>query len=143
MAVDVAGDGGDRTPELLKLVNEVAEVSASSTCSAGVFRRDCTDLVRRISLLTHFLEEMRDIEGQSRPSDNSSSSSTSSSSGGSCWDSDLMVALQAAKCLLAMASTFSSDNVPSVSLLFLSHFIFSMVCRCVLRSELDWIELEN
>ncbi|GMN38727.1 hypothetical protein TIFTF001_007949 [Ficus carica] len=110
MAVEVAGDGAERTPELLKLVNEIVGVSIGG----GPFKRDYTDLVRRIALLTHLFEEMRDFKGQSPPSDASasSSSSSSSSSSRSSWASDLMVALQAAKCLLLVAANFNSNNAP-------------------------------
>ena len=120
----VAGDGGDCTPELLKLVNDVAVVSVGGT-GGGLFKKDCTDLGRRIALLTHLLEEMRDFRGQYRPSDESSASSSSSSSSRGSWSSDLMVALQAAKSLLLLATSFNSDNVPSVSF----HFSASVLSR--------------
>ena len=125
MADAVAGDGGDCTPELLKLVNDVAVVSVGGA-GGGVFKKDCTDLGRRIALLTHMLEEVRDFTGEYRPSDESSaSSSSSSSSSRGSWSSDLMVALQAAKSLLLLATSFNSDNVPSVSF----HFSVSLLSR--------------
>lgn len=70
-----------------------------------VFKKDCTDLVRRISLLMHFVEEIND----SGPSDASSSDSSSS------WWSDLVGAVQAAKRLLVVAASFKSSNNNSVS----------------------------
>lgn len=131
-AAEFAGDGADRLlPELqlLKLVNDVVVV----TVAGGVFKKDCTDLVRRIALLTHLFEEMRDFKGEFRPLDDddddaqekasasASSSSSSSSSSRSSWVSDLMVALQAAKCLLLLVAKFPKDNVATVS-----HFLFSI-----------------
>ncbi|EXC06053.1 U-box domain-containing protein 11 [Morus notabilis] len=107
MAVELSGDGADRMPELLKLANDVVAVSIGG----GPFKKDCTDLVRRIALLTHLFEEMRDFKGQSSPSD--ASASSSSSFPRSSWPSDLMVALQAAKCLLLVAANFNSSNAPT------------------------------
>jgi len=101
---------------LLDLVRDVVSAGpAASGISAGdasvpLFRKDCTDLVRRIALLAHLLEEIRDFgEGHSRLLDASASSSTSS---------DLVVALRAAKRLLLLAGNFHS-NSSSVSFIFL------------------------
>ncbi|PON98188.1 Beta-catenin [Trema orientale] len=117
---ELAGDGADHRHSpvellLLKLVNDVVLVSVGG----GVFKKDCTDLVRRIALLTHLFEEMRELKGELPPLDASSSSasasasSSSSSSSRSSWASDLMVALQAAKCLLLLVAKFHSENVPT------------------------------
>ncbi|PON78732.1 Beta-catenin [Parasponia andersonii] len=114
---EFAGDGADHRHSpvellLLKLVNDVVLVSVGG----GVFKKDCTDLVRRIGLLTHLFEEMRELKGELPPLDASSSasaSSSSSSSSRSSWASDLMVALQAAKCLLLLVAKFHWENVPT------------------------------
>ncbi|KAK8668066.1 hypothetical protein V6N13_105534 [Hibiscus sabdariffa] len=83
---------------LLRLVHDIVAVNVA----AGMFRKDCTDLVRRIALFTHLLEEIRDFG----PSDHDHASSSSDSS----WSADLAIALQAAKLLLSAASVNSSDG---------------------------------
>ncbi|KAJ0237388.1 U-box domain-containing protein 11 [Hirschfeldia incana] len=86
---------------LLKLISEIAE----TPLNAGVFKKDCTDLTRRVSLLSHLVEEIR----ESTPIDSAASSSSEND-----WWSDLVVALQASKRLLSSAARFqardSSDN---------------------------------
>ncbi|KAI3714358.1 hypothetical protein L1987_72957 [Smallanthus sonchifolius] len=74
----------------LRLVRDVARRSA--TGFTGGFRKDCTDLCRRLALLSHLLEEIRDYQGDLKPLDLSASSSSSSSS--LC---ELTEALKAAK----------------------------------------------
>ena len=91
----------DAGGELLALVNDVVGVSVGF---GGVFKRDCTDLVRRIALLTHLFEEIRDVGAGLRPLD----VSTSSASPLTCL-SEVANALQAAKRLLSAAGNFSSD----------------------------------
>ncbi|KAL6350935.1 hypothetical protein AAG906_031521 [Vitis piasezkii] len=91
----------DAGGELLALVNDVVGVSVGF---GGVFKRDCTDLVRRIALLTHLFEEIRDFGAGLRPLD----VSTSSASPLTCL-SEVANALQAAKRLLSAAGNFSSD----------------------------------
>ncbi|XP_015882393.3 U-box domain-containing protein 11 [Ziziphus jujuba] len=115
MACEVAGDGEDRSPELLKLVHDVVGVSIGG----GAFKKDGTDLVRRIALLSHLFEEIRDFKGTHlnfMPLDASTSSSPSSSSSSvsskESWVTDLVVALQAAKRLLLVVANFHSDNAP-------------------------------
>lgn len=109
MASEVPGDGVDRTPELLKLVHDVVAVSIGG----GAFKKDGTDLVRRIALLSHLFEEIRDFKGTHLKSLDASTSSSSSSKGS--WVTDLVVALQAAKRLLLVVSSFHSNNVHPVS----------------------------
>lgn len=84
---------GQSTPaDVLELVQSIV---ASATNAAGeggrcsVFKKDGADLVRRIALLTHFLEEMKEFG----PLD---------------WCSDLIVALQTAVRLLSVALGFNS-----------------------------------
>lgn len=90
---------------LLKLVAEIVGNGFNGR-DYFVFKKDCTDLVRRISLLTHFFEEIRDCTAESAPLD--ASCSCSSSSGN--WCSHLVAALQAAKRLLLAAAAFKSIN---------------------------------
>jgi hypothetical protein len=120
--------GGIAGVVLLDLVRDVVSagpaasgISASdASVSVPLFRRDCTDLVRRIALLAHLLEEIRDYgEGHSRPLDASTSSSSSSSS----WSSDLVVALRASKRLLLLAGNVRF-NSSSVSFIFLLNVLF-------------------
>ena len=86
--------------ELLALVNDVVGVSVGFR---GLFKRDCTDLVRRIALLTHLFEEIRDFGAALRPLD----VSTSSASPLTCLP-EVANALQAAKRLLSVAGYFCS-----------------------------------
>ncbi|CAM8950715.1 unnamed protein product [Rhodiola kirilowii] len=87
------------TPSMLiELVRDIVKVSVGFD---GVeFRRDCADLVRRISLLTHLFEEIRDSCDAVCGGDEL---------GFGCrWMSDMVVALQAAKGLLSVAGSFVS-----------------------------------
>ncbi|KAK4358396.1 hypothetical protein RND71_024006 [Anisodus tanguticus] len=79
----VAGDNPINT--LLRLVHDVAQISIAGF--SGKFKKDCTDLARRVTLLAHLLEEIKD----------------SNTLFGSCF-SDLSVAIQAAKKLLLAAN---------------------------------------
>ncbi|CAN1126427.1 U-box domain-containing protein 10 [Linum perenne] len=79
--------------------------SLPSPSSSSLFRKDCMDLVRRISLLTHFLEEIVDSVGESGLLDDPSRSWGSRS-----WCSALLAALHAAKRLLTVASTSKSSS---------------------------------
>ncbi|KVH96250.1 U-box domain-containing protein 10-like [Cynara cardunculus var. scolymus] len=90
---------------LLRIIRDVARSSA--TGFTGGFKRDCTDLSRRVALLSHLLEEIRDSQGDLRPLDSSPSSSTSSS-----LLSELMTALKAAKRLLLSAGSFDHNISP-------------------------------
>ncbi|KFK44389.1 hypothetical protein AALP_AA1G251200 [Arabis alpina] len=85
---------------LLDIITEIVEIPVN----AGVFKKDCTDLTRRVCLLTHLLEEIRD----SKPIDSIASSSEND------WWSDLVVGLQASKRLLSTITRFqprdSSDG---------------------------------
>ncbi|KAK8522608.1 hypothetical protein V6N12_056309 [Hibiscus sabdariffa] len=85
---------------LLRLVHDIVSVNVA----AGMFRKDCTDLVRRIALFTHLLEEIRDFG----PSDHDHDHDHASSSSDSSWSADLAIALQAAKRVLSAASVNSS-----------------------------------
>ena len=84
---------------MLELVREVTAIGV--TIGGGgnngwSFRKDCTDLVRRISLLTHLLEEIREF--LARPVDDAVSVVTATSDDvdvdvESSWLSDLVGAL--------------------------------------------------
>ena len=105
---------------LLELVREVtaAGIAVGGTNDGVSFRKDCTDLVRKISLLTHLLEEIREFRAASAAtSDDVDVESLS-------WSSDLVVALGAAKRLLSLAGNFRSKS-SSVS------FMLFFVCACV------------
>ncbi|KAG5240463.1 U-box domain-containing protein [Salix suchowensis] len=94
---------------LLDLVRQICSVeipvAGDKEKIDSVFRKDCTDLVRRVSLLTHFLEE---INGQLDKLDALGSSSSSSQEMN--WWSDLVAALQSANNLLSLAGSFQSTN---------------------------------
>lgn len=98
MAAGVVSDAS--AAFLLSLVHDIV----LGNVAAGMFKKDCTDLVRRIALFTHLLEEIRDFAASDHPHASSSSSSSSS------WSADLAVALQAAKRLLSAASAHHSAN---------------------------------
>ncbi|XP_031255812.1 U-box domain-containing protein 11-like [Pistacia vera] len=106
-AVAVAGErtvGG-----VLEVVGEIVGMLGGNG-SGGLFRKDCMDLVRRIALLKHLLEEIRDCGLL----DELTNSESSSSSKGSWWN-DLVLALQAAKRLLSVSSSFTSNDPSDVA----------------------------
>lgn len=108
-AAPTAGDAATASVEaLLRLVQDVVRISGAGF--GGPFRKDCTDLSRRIALLSYLFEEIRDSKRRLGPLDASSSSSSSSS----CL-SDLTVALQAAKRLLL--ASVDSTKISSVTTL--------------------------
>lgn len=91
------------------------------SCGSGcaVFKKDCVDLVRRIALLKHLLEEIRDSGPLDVLPSESSSSTTSL-----FWWNDLVVALQAAKRLVAVACCCGSgDSSVSIFYLFLFYLL--------------------
>lgn len=98
---------GSAAGDLLELVREIVR---GCTCGAGggggggggggdLFRKDCTDLVRRISLLTHLFEEIRDV----KPCE---PDAAAGHGGRDCWSCDLALALRAAKRVLSVAHDF-------------------------------------
>ncbi|KAG7589720.1 Armadillo-type fold [Arabidopsis suecica] len=93
--------GGAITPaSLIGLISEINEVPVNF----GVFKKDCADLARRVGLLTHLIEEIRD----SSPPPPESDASSSLISYECDWWSDLVVGLQAAKRLLSSATSFQA-----------------------------------
>lgn len=135
----MAGElAGDRSPELLGLVHDIAGMcagavgggssaaAASAIAGDGNFRKDCTDLVRRISLLTHLFEEIEELNKVVGSASSSSSEAAASASdgGAAAWSCDVVVALHSAKRLLSVARNFRS-NCSSVSLsLSIYHWFF-------------------
>lgn len=99
-ATAVAGDHPINTP--LRLLHEVSQISIAGFC--GKFKKDCTDLARRVTLLAHLLDELKD---------SNTLLGSSSSSFNSCF-SDLSIALQAAKQLLLAANELD-PKISSVS----------------------------
>ncbi|KAK6134268.1 hypothetical protein DH2020_032004 [Rehmannia glutinosa] len=95
-----AADGGVTTP--LRLVGDVVRISGDGF--SGFFKRDCTDLARRVSLLAHLLEEIRDSKKIQVNCEVGSSSFSSS-----CF-ADLTLALQAAKRLVFAANNFENSS---------------------------------
>lgn len=87
---------------LLDVIAEIAEISANT----GVFKKDCADLARRVCLLTHLVEEIRD--SPQTPKEGESDASSSLVSCECDWWSDLVVGLQAAKRLLSAATCFQA-----------------------------------
>ena len=114
---------------MLELVREVtaAGIAVGGGGSDGwSFRKDCTDLVQRISLLTHLLEEIREFRAQ--PMDDVASAATATSDDvdvESSWLSDLVGALQAAKRLLSLTENF---HCKSYSMSFMLFFVCACVC---------------
>lgn len=103
------GRGGDSPVAILLLVEAITSLFATNGGSGcGVFRKDCLDLVRRISLLKHLFEEIRDFVGPLDEGEKEESCSSSSSTG---WWADLVLTLEAAKRLLLIASHNSSVSV--------------------------------
>lgn len=87
---------------MLDLVHNIVGIFGGGGCRGELmFKKDCTDLVRRVALLTHLMEEIMDngVALNASPFFPSSSSAPD-------WWSDLLVSLQAAKRLLSMASSF-------------------------------------
>lgn len=115
-------DAGDVVVPL-RLVHDVVSISAAGF--SGFFKKDCSNLGRRVSLLAHLLEEIRDSKRiQSNCGIGSSSFSNS-------LFADLIVALQAAKRLVVAANNFDNSEASSVSILwqcssFLFHFLFCL-----------------
>lgn len=101
-------DGG-ATAALLRLVGDVVLVSCGGF--SGFFKKDCADLGRRVSLLAHLLEEVRDSKTIQENYEVGSSSFSNSGF------ADLTLALQAAKTLVFAANNFDNSKFTSVSML--------------------------
>ncbi|KAL0463486.1 UNVERIFIED_CONTAM: U-box domain-containing protein 11 [Sesamum latifolium] len=95
-AADTTATGGGVTAAPLRLVRDVVRISIAGF--SGFFKKDCTDLARRVSLLAHLLEEIRDSK-KIRVNSEVGSSSFSGS-----FFADLTLALQADSCLMIVPS---------------------------------------
>ncbi|GER44469.1 ARM repeat superfamily protein [Striga asiatica] len=96
---------GEDITEALRLVRDVVRISGSGF--SGLFKKDCSDLARRVSLLAHLLEEIRDSKKAQEKCEVGSSSLS-----GSCL-SNLILALKAAKSLVVAANDFDSTDFSS------------------------------
>ncbi|KAI8538937.1 hypothetical protein RHMOL_Rhmol09G0142200 [Rhododendron molle] len=108
------GDAASAAGDASRLVRDVAQLSEAGF--VGPFKKDCTDLSRRVALLAHLFDEIRDFEASSRPLDSASSSSASFS-----WFSDLTLTIQAVKRLLSAVDNFDSkisSDVPAKKIAF-------------------------
>lgn len=102
----------------LRLVNDVVRISGAGF--SGSFKKHCMDLARKISLLTHLLEEIRDSKNSHNNGEMGSSSSFNS-----CI-SDL---IQAAKKLLFAANNFDNSKISSVSIyIYMDYCFFIYFC---------------
>ncbi|KAL3631387.1 U-box domain-containing protein 11 [Castilleja foliolosa] len=93
--------GEDHTM-VLRLVHEIVRISGLGF--SGSFKKDCTDLARRVSLLAHLFEEIKDSEKTQENCDVGPSSLSSS-----CF-AELTFALQAAKRLVFAANNSESSK---------------------------------
>ncbi|GFP83504.1 U-box domain-containing protein 11 [Phtheirospermum japonicum] len=100
-----AAEGGV-TAAPLRLIRDLVKISTAGF--SGSFKRDCADLARRVSLLAHLLEEIRDCNKINENGEVCSSSS----SYGACF-SELTMALQAAKRLVVAANSFDDSKISS------------------------------
>lgn len=115
LSAQMAGDettvtDGSVTSAPLRLVRDVVRISGAGF--SGFFKKDCTDLGRRVSLLAHLLEEIRDSKNIQVNCEVGSSSFSCS-----CF-ADLSLALQAAKRLVFAANNFDNSKFPYVSMLW-------------------------
>lgn len=102
-------DGG-LAENLHLVISDIIKISGAGNFP-DIFKKDCTDLGRRISLLSHLIEEIRDfkLDDDSGPFDDDGSSSSSSSSSSSCFF-DLFLSLQDARRLLLAAASFDPNE---------------------------------
>ncbi|CAH8308443.1 unnamed protein product [Eruca vesicaria subsp. sativa] len=95
---------------LLLVIAEISEITASA---GALFKKDCADLARRVCLLTHLVEEIRDSPAEKKKKteteEEEECDGSSSLVSSECdWWSDLVVGLQAAKRLLSAATCFQA-----------------------------------
>ncbi|KAL6577594.1 hypothetical protein OROMI_009922 [Orobanche minor] len=101
--ITAAEDGLTAAP--LRLIRDLVRISRAGF--SGFFKKDCADLARRVSLLAHLLEEIRDSHKFQESGEMGSSSSSRA-----CF-SDLTMALQAAKRLVFAANSFDDSKFSS------------------------------
>ncbi|KAF5207521.1 Ring-type e3 ubiquitin transferase [Thalictrum thalictroides] len=100
------GEIGQFGQLLLDLVHDIGRIGGFG----DVLKKDCCDLSRRISLLSHLFEEIRDFKAESSIISSSSSSTGSSSLSISCLE-ELSLELKAARRLLLVALNYNSEIV--------------------------------
>ncbi|KAL9255215.1 U-box domain-containing protein [Drosera capensis] len=98
-----AGTGDAVAESLHDLIEEVVAISGAGKFR-DLFKKDCTDLCRRISLLAHLVDEIRDFRARRDDDEDAGVGSSSSSL------SELLFALQNAKRLLLVAGNFESGE---------------------------------
>ncbi|KMT08005.1 hypothetical protein BVRB_6g144830 [Beta vulgaris subsp. vulgaris] len=107
--VDPPPMDADLAQNLYLVISDVVRISSNGKFS-DLFKKDCTDLGRRVSLLSHLVDEIRDSSlSQTLPCSSSSSTSSSSTCSSSCFF-DLFVALQDSKRLLLAASSIDPNE---------------------------------
>lgn len=97
---DTAAVAGGTIGVPLQLIHDVVRISRPGF--SGRFKKDCTDLARRVSLLAYLLEEIGDSKKTHK--------NHGTSSLNSCF-SDLAMALQASKRLLFAANNLEDSSV--------------------------------
>lgn len=102
-----SGEVGLFGQALLEVVQEVGRMGGFG----DVYKRECTDLGRRITLLSHLFEEIRDFKG-----DHGHPCASTSLDSSSCLN-DLLMAVRVAKRLLLVVGNYDSDTI-TVSLLW-------------------------
>ncbi|KAK4373342.1 hypothetical protein RND71_008726 [Anisodus tanguticus] len=95
---------GDATKIPLQVIHDISQISGAGF--AGLFKKDCTDLARRVSLLAHLLEEIRD---------SNTLLGSLSNAHHNCCLVDLFIALKAAKRLLIAANDFDPKISPDAA----------------------------
>ncbi|XP_021727303.1 U-box domain-containing protein 11-like [Chenopodium quinoa] len=93
---------GELAENLDLVISDVVRISSNGGFT-DLFKKDCTDLGRRISLLSHLVEEIRDYTPHSSESVAAASSSSSSFF-------DLFLSLQDSRRLLLAASSFDPNE---------------------------------
>ncbi|OIV93291.1 hypothetical protein TanjilG_13118 [Lupinus angustifolius] len=96
--------GNHSSDDILSIIHDITGMCSANTPSAAdaMFRKDCIDLVRRISLLTYLFEEVKELN---KIVEFASTSSTTTDDYDS-WSSDMVLALHSAKRLLSIARNF-------------------------------------
>ncbi|KAJ4973728.1 hypothetical protein NE237_006902 [Protea cynaroides] len=107
MAMTMAGSReiGGYAQQLLNLAYDVGKIGGFG----DVYKRDCNDLCRRIGLLSHLFEEIRNSKV-----DTNVHSFTSPSSPSSCLR-DLQAVLRAAKRILLVVRNYDSKTSPDIT----------------------------
>ncbi|KAG9444053.1 hypothetical protein H6P81_015393 [Aristolochia fimbriata] len=119
MAAGGDDESGRPGRTMLDIVREIGHIGGF----AEAFRKDCTDLARRVQLLSHLLEEVQDFKGRSFSSSSAGAAFSSSSSAFVCL-ADLRRALEAAKNVLTLARSAREPVQDSVGKKIVFQFQF-------------------